>query len=348
MIKKINLKYHLLFWGIYWLFQSLLMSEGHDLTFYLVKNIAMVSIQMLVVYVNWFWLFPKLFLTKKYWLYGLLSIGLIYVLFVNSFTWIEMVVGAFHQLIPSIYPMEFPPTEWVYPFWIFISSSAPYSLSLVGSLAMKIYQQNQENELLASKLKIEKGKTEIQYLRSQINPHLLFNSLNNIHTLVLTDQEKAADYTILLSDLLRYMLYEVKKERTALANELKCLADYFGLIGLRMIHPGQLRQNVTTTNLELPIVPLLLLTLVENGVKHSGIEYLEKAQLEVSIKEKGKQLVVQMKNSIAKEHPTTDQQGIGLDNLKKRLVLNYPNKHQFTFRIEDKIAYTELHLNLQS
>lgn len=323
----------------------MLMSEGHGLGFYLVKNIAMVSIQIAIVYLNWFWLFPTFFQQKKYILYGILSFGLLYSLFVLSFSWIELVVNGFHQLIPNISPIDFPPISWKYPFWVFLSNSAPYSLSLISSLALKIYYENQQNQALASALKIEQAKTEIQYLRSQINPHLVFNALNNIHTLILIHPKKAADYTILLSDLLRYMLYEVKKDQTSLANELMCLNNYFHLVQMRIEETAQLKKVVNLKNEDLSIVPLLLLSIVENGVKHSGIMYLPNAHLSLNIKSAANQLSLRMENTIIKKHSNTDT-GIGLNNLKKRLNINYPNQHTFTFEVAQGIAYTRLNLIL--
>ena len=180
-------------------------------------------------------------------------------------------------------PINFPPITWRYPFWVFLSNSAPYSLSLVSSLALKIYHENQHHKGLASALKMEQAKTEIQYLRAQINPHLVFNALNNIHTLILINPQKAADYTILLSDLLRYMLYEVKKEQADLGNEITCLDNYFHLVQMRIEHAHQLKKVICLKNDKLSITPLLLLSIIENGVKHSGIMYSPNARLSLNI-----------------------------------------------------------------
>ena len=322
------------------------MSEGKALHFHLVKSIAMVGIQIIIVYINWFILFPYFFQQKKYILYGIFSILLVYFLFIVSFTSIEWTLKSFHYFFISVPVIDFPPIKFYYSFWGFLSSSAPYSLSLVGSLALKIYQENKKNQSVAQDLKIQQAKTEVQYLRAQINPHLLFNSLNNIHTLILKEPKQAATYTILLSELLRYMLYEVKKEKTDLKNEIKGLKNYFDLVGMKMENSEKKKVQINIENNDVSIVPLLLVSLIENGVKHSGIEFDSKAWLELEIKESKKVLQLHLKNSIAKQRNTNQEKGIGLDNLKKRLALNYPNQHEFLFKIENKIAFTQLKLNL--
>ena len=206
-----NIKFHLLFWLLYWLSQSLLMGEGKHLNFYLPKEAAMVSLQIFVVYFNWHILYPKLFQAKRYIAYILCSIILVYLVFVLSFPWIGFVLENLNNLLPIVEQLDFPPIQFKYSFWAFLSGSAPYSLALVVSLALSIFYENSKNKKLVQDLELARNRTEIQYLRAQINPHFLFNSLNNIDSLIQIDPKKASKYTVLLSNLLRYMIYEIQK-----------------------------------------------------------------------------------------------------------------------------------------
>ncbi len=339
-----KVKYHLLFWLVYWLLQSFMMSEGHNVGFYLAKNVAMVSLQASVAYLNWMLLFPYLYQRGQLILYGLLSVVLVYLAFIYSFTWIEATTKTLGQIFPGLPIIDFPPVVFRYGFWEFFSSSVPYSLSLVGSLALKISIENDRNKRLAQALQIEKAQTEIQYLRAQINPHLLFNALNNIHTLVLKNPKLAAEYTVLLSNLLRYMLYEVRKERTALQNELESLDNYLRLVRLRAEQPKNIQFTHQIQTPDLAIVPLLLTSLVENGIKHSGVEYNSESWLQVAVREEKQKLEVILKNSFGPVNRSSEGQGIGLDNLKKRLALNYPGQHKFTFEKNTEFATTHLTL----
>ena len=347
-----NVSTHVIFWLLYWLSQSLLMGEGKHLNFYLPKEAAMVSLQIVIVYFNWNILYPIFFLAKKYVVYLVACILLIYFIFILSFTWIDFVLGALHHLLPIVEPFDFPPIQFKYSFWAFLSGSAPYSLALVVSLALKISYENTRNKQLVQELELAKNQTEIQYLRSQINPHFLFNSLNNIHSLILVDQVKASKYTILLSNLLRYMIYEVQKDETELENEIVNLTNYFNIVRLRSEKKENLRFTHQVEDTSLPLAPLLLISLLENGIKHSGISFDESAWLAIDLKEKNGFLEVNMENSIRESSQELNKKNKALMNapgpihLKQRLELIYPNRFHFDFKIRDATAYTRLKLDL--
>jgi len=322
------------------------MGGGKHLEFYLPKEVAMVSLQAAIVYINWFLLYPAFFKKGRYISYGVVGVVLVYACFTISFTWIRAVLTGFNYFFSNIPIPDFPPIRFRYLFWEFLSSSAPYSLAFVISLAVKIFHESDKNKKLAKVLQMEKAQTEIQYLRAQINPHFLFNSLNNIHALILKDKDQAAEYTLLLSELLRYMLYEVKKDKTALENELQCLQNYFSLVQLkkREVYNNMFTQDIQ--NPKSPIVPLLLTSMVENGIKHSGIEFDSKAWLNLHIHEENNRIKVLMKNSISLS-VNGKKEGIGLQNLKKRLQINYPNQYQFDFEIDGQTAVTQLIIKLK-
>ena len=251
-------------------------------------------------------------------------------------------------MIPGLPLLEFPPIKFNYSFWSLLSGSAPYSLAFVSSLALKIYWENEYNKNLAHQMSIQRAQTEIQHLRSQINPHFLFNALNNIHHLILKHPKTAAKYTVLLSELLRYMLYEVKKNKTTLKNEVQSLENYLELIEIKMEDPRCKSISIQVEDDQLQIPPLLLINLVENGIKHSGVEYSDRAYLELYINETDQLLTIKMKNSIFLSVNLDINRGIGMENLKKRLQLNYPERHTFSFLTQNDAAETILTINLKS
>jgi len=142
------------------------------------------------------------------------------------------------------------------------------------------------------------------------------------------------------------MLYEVKKEETHIINEINCIDNYFDLVQMRIEKAEQLEKTIEIENEQLQIAPLLLLSLIENGVKHSGIIYASDAKLKVAIRVLGNELSLIMENSIT-QVAQSESTGIGLHNLKKRLAINYPNRHMFTFETNEGIAYTKLILSLK-
>jgi len=347
MDQKYAYLYHVGFWLLFWGIQSILWSDGKFITFYLVKNIAIVSLQAGIVYFNILLLFPWFFQSRRYFLYLLLGVLLVYLVFITSFTWIDYMLYFFTNLIPGLPTMNFPSFKFKYSFWGFLSGSAPYSLAFLSSLVWKVYRENERHKSLAQQLSLEKAQTEIQYLRSQINPHFLFNSLNNIHLLILTNQKVAAKYTVLLSDLLRYMLYEVKKDKTTLKDEIQSLENYLDLMELKMENANAKSVSIDLVDNQLPIVPLVLISLVENGIKHSGIEYSDEGFLDLVIRGSTHQLDIKMKNSIGPFKPApSSQPGIGMDNLKRRLELHYPGQYHFSFDLMDNTAITQLTLTL--
>ena len=339
-----KIKYHIIFWLLYWVTQSLLMSEGKNVHFYLTKNVAMVSIQAFVVYFNLLFLVPRFFQTKKYIIYIICGIILILFLYTFSFQWIEVVILIFSNFISGLIPIEFPPIALPKSFWEFLSGSAPYSLAFVTSALYFINEQNSKNKQIALKLKLEKINTEMLYLRSQINPHFLFNSLNNIHGLIHSQPDIAETYLLKLGDLLRHMLYEVRKDKTKLTNEINAVKDYFQLMEIRS--GKSIPVNISLASDEAEIIPLILCSLMENAVKHSGLEFDDSADIEVWINEVNLILSVKVINSISKMKNKSTHEGIGINNVKKRLQLNYVNKYSFDLTLENHLATTKLKINL--
>jgi len=193
-------------------------------------------------------------------------------------------------------------------------------------------------------LKNEKKKTELMHLQSQVNPHFFFNMLNNLYGLVDKDSEKAKKLILKLSDMMRYSIYEGQKEHVTLQEEIDFISNYIELHKMRYHKNIHINFDVKVDNEDLKVLPLLFIILVENAFKH-GVEVLRNnAFINLSISSKQNEILLKIENNFDKEE--NSEKGIGLDNLKRRLELVYPKKHQLTSSIKDDVYTTELTLKI--
>ncbi|MBF4505407.1 histidine kinase [Flavobacterium sp. JLP] len=177
------------------------------------------------------------------------------------------------------------------------------------------------------KQKLEQDKTaaELAMLKAQINPHFFFNSLNSIYSLTYTDIEDSRNALHTLSRMMRYLLYSTE-ERTTLLKEAEFMRDFIALMKLRANSKLTITTDIPEKIHDYPIVPMLLLPLVENAFKH-GIHATDKSLIHISLIQKGNILEFEVENTYFEKSSTTDEGGIGLTNTKRRLHLIYPNKH---------------------
>jgi hypothetical protein len=191
-------------------------------------------------------------------------------------------------------------------------------------------------------LKAAKAKAELAMLKSQINPHFFFNTLNNLYGLVVEKSEKAPEVVLKLSDMMRYTIYEGKEDLVSLTDEINYLETYIELHKIRYQKKVDI-QFIHEVDKEIQVAPLLFIVLLENAFKH-GVEPLtEDAYIHLDLKTFDNQILFTIENNY---EPNVSHQraGIGLDNLRKRLVHIYPNRHELKFEKTDA-TYTA-HLNL--
>jgi len=214
-----------------------------------------------------------------------------------------------------------------------------FSLPLILTFKLQV-----DNTKLAQ-LEQEKLKTELKWLQQQINPHFLFNTLNNLYALCLAKSEKAPELILQLASLLRFVVYKGGNERVSLVDEMDYLNDYIQLQQLRVENKCQLRVNLPSKVPSLPISPLLLVMFIENAFKH-GVEVSDQqSQLDLMIEVSGNTLHFCCKNSMPEQASSSDG-GIGLVNVQRRLALSYPDKHQLTITETDGFYRVELTLEL--
>jgi two-component system LytT family sensor kinase len=179
------------------------------------------------------------------------------------------------------------------------------------------------------KQKLEQDKTvaELAMLKAQINPHFFFNSLNSIYSLTYSNIEDSRSALHTLSHMMRYLLYNTEGERTTLLKEVDFLKNYIALMRLRANSKLNIVTKIPENLIDYPIIPMLLLPLVENAFKH-GVHATDKSEINITIKQDNNNLELEVENTFFEKMNTPlDQGGIGLINTKRRLQLVYPNKH---------------------
>ena len=179
------------------------------------------------------------------------------------------------------------------------------------------------------------AESELNFLNSQINPHFLFNNLNNLYAYALENSPNTPKIVLSLSSILRYMLYDCREDRILLSKEIENLKDYIQLNQLQFDDKGKVNFNIEGNLSQLKIAPLILMVFIENAFKHSYASQLNNILINISIKITDKILYFTCDNNYSNNSSTNDlSKGIGLRNVKGRLNIIYSEKHELT--IEDK------------
>ncbi len=337
--------HHILFWAFYhfawWslfsgsiakVFESILLPYG------IVKYLGYVVYQALGVYFCLYVLIPKFLQKGKHLVFFLSTIGVILLMAIAITVNYYLAALIANESVYELYNI-FPET----PLTIFKHNALPSCLgatTLGLSIKLtKIWVASQKRQQVLEKEKLE---TELKFLRSQFNPHFLFNTINSIFVLIKKDQEKASNSLVKFSELLRYQLYECNEPFIALERELNYLENFIELQKLRQDQTNfELHVELNkTTNYNLEIAPFVLIPFVENAFKHVSHHKSSKNWIDVKLGITQKALVFYVSNSrnvleIAQDSNTS---GIGLNNVKRRMELLYPNAHALDI-IKDKAKY---------
>jgi len=191
----------------------------------------------------------------------------------------------------------------------------------------------------------EKLNTELSFLKSQINPHFLFNTLNNIYSLAIVRSDKTAPAVLKLSAIMRYILTETERSLVPLENEVDFLHNYIDLQQVRLTDKVQVEFIITGNTGELLIAPLILIPFVENAFKY-GVSTKEKSTIKISLDTNGNFIDFKSSNFIVpSENNMTENTGIGINNVKRRLELLYPGKHTMVTKEENGTYFVHLQIN---
>ncbi len=280
-----------------------------------------------------YWLLPRFLYRKKYGqfsLYTLLVIGMI--IFIEE--------GILEQIyFPDTRGLRFPGV-----FFNLVGTMPTIAILAGFKFAWDALTKQRQVEQLQSTVK----ESELQFLKSQINPHFLFNNLNNLYAYALEQSPKTPEIILELSGVLRYMLYECQEEYVSLNKEIAQLKNFVNLSRMQFEDRGEIRFSGSEIEGNYRVAPLILPVFIENACKHSLSSQSDniRIHIELSMKQEG-QLHFKCENSFSPQSNTTSlSRGIGLENVRKRLSLLYPNSHKLEIHVDEDMYRVSLLLDL--
>jgi sensor histidine kinase YesM len=290
------------------------------------------AINIVIFYVNYFYLIPRFLFAKKYLEYSVLFVGCLILSFTVGFLVFESTGPDQETWKASPLLTLVRHTAKGYAFQMLIVSSVA-SLALAYSNRLKQIEQ-------------EKLSAQIASLKSQINPHFLFNTLNNIYATALDTSPKSADMVEKLSAMMRYAMRETYKDFVMLEDETNYNNNYIELQKVRLDNSVKIEYNSMNDFASLQIAPMLLIPFIENAFKH-GINPEQESHIKINIAlQENKLHMVVLNNKVSTQQETTEQSGLGIKNAKNRLELIYPSKHLLTINESDKHFEVSLYINL--
>lgn len=340
----------ILFWGSIFAAMNLMFIGADVPAHFRYRNFIQIFCIISLVLLNSFVFVPRYFSQKKYAAYAaVVAVSIIVFMFFSSSVehlFFENMRDAFpkREGMPESFKPPKPDFFFFDPRYFFniIIYSA---VALVGTVIESV-QLNRKQEARASRMENEKLETELKFLKSQINPHFLFNVLNNVYTLSLIQSEQTPEVVMKLSEMLRYMLYESNNEKVSLGQEVQYIENYVSLQQLKDDVPLSVETTFNTNNPKARIAPMILIPFVENAFKHSKIEDTENGWIEINLTEEGDSITFEVSNSMAETDSTKDPTGgIGLSNVRRRLELEYPEKHRLEIKQDDDKFYVDLTIN---
>ncbi len=287
---------------------------------------------MITTYFVVYYLIPKYLLTKKYKLFVLYSA---YTLVFSTYLILIAIFGSF-VFLSNMELQNMPPMSRNYVFVLILVYLVVFIVSFISLLNHNFKTQTENKELLNKILdtQLQIKSQELQYLKKQIHPHFLFNTLNTIYGFALKQSKNTPEIILKLSNLLDYILYQVDKPKVSLKEEVLHIKEYVALEKMRF--QDTLKVSIKTNSIidEKQIAPMIMIPFVENAFKHGNlIDGFLKVDIQINLDED--QLNFKIKNSVLTNELKSNKIGIGLENIKKRLDLLYKNNHQLDIQSKD-------------
>ena len=353
-ISRINsVLIHTLFWTGYLAFLVFVLSGREAFERSLAMGFIQIVPQIALAYLNMEILIPVFFAQKKYVAY----VALVFLSFIGIYYFYEFIMILYFQYAgPPPGPVPGRMMRGRMPVHFFSAMRGmriAYVLSQTMAIfflstAYKISRIAAKKEREAAVLRSENLNAELKFLRSQINPHFLFNALNNIYALAVTKSEQTPDMILKLSNMLRYILYDCNADRVPLGKEIGYINDYVDMQKLKDDQITNVEIDYSGADPDTMIAPMILIPFIENAFKHSQIEDVGHGWIKVKIETGAGRLRFSVSNSKAKSAYSKDRVGgIGLENVKRRLELLYPQRHELIIKDTPEAFMVELGIVLE-
>lgn len=340
MEQNLKPRNRILLHAIYWISVILFFSLFWGIRFgnfwhCLYNEILFLPVKFLVVYFVIYFLTPKFLYKKEYLYFGLTTISIL------------ILAGCIQQYIAlfSFIPNHkalLDPAEVLYRI-------VDINTVMVIPFTLKLYDYSLSKEKRILILSQEKTQAELQFLRTQVQPHFLFNVLNNIYGLALLKSDKTPDMILKLTDLMRYMLHDSCAERVSVVKEIDYIRNFIDLEKLRYGNRFTIDFKTSGNLVESHIAPLLLLPFIENAFKHSTTNQIGSSWIKIDINVSDKILKLSVANSFDPHDSksTILSSGIGIKNIRQRLEILYPDRYSLDTNVEDGIYSTTLYITLE-
>ncbi len=333
---------HIFFWCMYFsfFFYQISMGKGNrDTTNYTLSLMdAVIQILLLVTisYLNYFLFLPKFLKHKNSWKYILEIIP-------------TLIIIVFLQVIYKrwLYREAFPNSNEFFTRPSFIIQHTLNSIFVVAFIAMLRFAKDWfELEVRREQIENEKLTAELRFLKDQINPHFLFNTLNNLYYLAHSQSTKTKDVIAKLSQIMRYMIYDSNQDRVPVSKEIEYIENYISLEKMRLEDDFEINFTKIGDYHNLQIAPFIFITFLENAFKHGTGGGLENGKINVSLSFDKNQCTYSVENRIALNNTSSEKSGIGLSNIKRRLNLEYQGKHSLQIIESDENYLAKLTIKL--
>jgi two-component system, LytTR family, sensor kinase len=308
---------------------------------YLFLPFSFITFLCLLFYANLYWLAPKFLNKTHWWLYSLLIL-------VGFAMYYLYNIGIFKYVVLPKIPLEDRPKEgenegWRNMFRI-IFPILFYTLTLLISNILYLLEERRKEKEISRKIEFQKVEAELNMLKLQISPHFLFNTLNNIRWLVRKKSEDSEESIMKLSEVLRYIIYDVNADKVTVRQEVEHLRNYINLQSLRIQSDAEISFEVDPQAETLLIAPLLFIHFAENAFKY-GVDAKNVPKIAMTIKKTDTGILFTCQNKILNAGNSLENEGVGISNVKRRLELLYPTVH--TLQIDETNGIFNVKLELQ-
>jgi len=332
-----NVIYHLVFWLVFYFFLVVISQESHSLATGMLINLIRIFFYSIAVYINLFILFPNYLAKQKYWHYILfLCIVIMIIVPLESFALYHS-ISHDHTTLQSFLNKSI---HSIFILTFFVASSS----SIYKIINDWFTHQREKVDLQAQTL-----KSELKYLKSQVNPHFLFNTLNSLYALTLKKSDLAPEIVLRLSEMMRYMLYECNEKVVPLDKEINYINNYLELEKLRHGDKFEIKFALNGDPSKLRIAPLMFMPFIENSFKHGLNSQIQSGYVHINMNVSNQEATIKVDNSNPPAMPAMKQRrsgGVGLVNIKRRLQLIYPNNHKLDIDNTPNSFHVKLHINL--
>lgn len=294
---------------------------------------------LIPVCINLYWLLPKYLKKEKYTIFGILFI-------LNLIVFAQINPWVFNVLVNNFFKDYFF-ISYHNTIEIYFIFSVFFILTALVKLTEDWFYLNQlENKTL--KIQNQHIENQLYYLKGQINPHFLFNSLNVLYSLAIDEKKEVTNAILQLSDILRYVIYDVNADKITIKKEIELLNNYIEFEKNRHVKDSTIKFEYKVDE-DLEIYPMLLLPLLENSFKHGLKSGVKNPYIDVKLTAKNKKIDFVISNNFKEITNDTlkDEKGIGLKNIQENLTLIYPDKHLFSIENTETIFTVKLTIDLE-